>query len=77
MPDSGDNLHLEMLGTGPAPRWNYDRILLGHGSGGGLTADLIRYEQLQRWDGKLPVFSGGNATPLIDATSIISDTAGQ
>jgi regulator of protease activity HflC (stomatin/prohibitin superfamily) len=42
-----------------------------------LSADLIRYEQLQRWDGKLPVFSGGNATPLIDATSIISGTAGR
>jgi regulator of protease activity HflC (stomatin/prohibitin superfamily) len=41
-----------------------------------LTPDLIRYEQLQRWDGKLPVFSGGGATPLIDATSIISGTAG-
>lgn len=39
-----------------------------------LTPDLIRYQQLQRWDGKLPVFSGGGATPLIDATSIISDT---
>ena len=41
-----------------------------------LTSDLIRYQQLQKWDGKLPVFSGGGATPLIDATSIISDTAG-
>jgi regulator of protease activity HflC (stomatin/prohibitin superfamily) len=41
-----------------------------------LTADLIRYQQLQRWDGKLPVFSGGGATPLIDASSIISGTAG-
>lgn len=40
-----------------------------------LTPSLIQYEQLQKWDGKLPVFSGG-ATPLIDATSIISDTAG-
>jgi regulator of protease activity HflC (stomatin/prohibitin superfamily) len=39
-----------------------------------LTPDLIRYQQLQRWDGKLPIFSGGSATPLIDATSIISDT---
>lgn len=38
-----------------------------------LTSDLIRYEQLQRWDGKLPVFTGG-ATPLIDATEIISGT---
>lgn len=39
-----------------------------------LTTDLIRYQQLQKWDGKLPVFTGG-ATPLVDATSIISDTA--
>jgi len=43
----------------------------------GLTPELIRYQQLQRWDGKLPVFSGGNATPLIDATSIISGTSGR
>jgi regulator of protease activity HflC (stomatin/prohibitin superfamily) len=42
-----------------------------------LTPDLIRYQQLQRWDGKLPIFSGGGATPLIDATSIISGTAGR
>jgi len=41
-----------------------------------LTPDLIRYQQLQRWDGKLPVFSGSGATPLIDATSIISGTSG-
>ena len=39
-----------------------------------LTPELIRYQQLQRWDGKLPVFTGGGATPLIDATSIISGT---
>ncbi len=42
-----------------------------------LTPELIRYQQLQRWDGKLPVFSGGGMTPLINATSIISGTAGQ
>ncbi|HJZ50061.1 MAG TPA: SPFH domain-containing protein [Roseiflexaceae bacterium] len=42
-----------------------------------LTPELIRYQQLQRWDGKLPIFSGGNATPLIDTTSIISGTAGR
>ncbi|GAC1384439.1 MAG: SPFH domain-containing protein [Herpetosiphon sp.] len=39
-----------------------------------LTSDLIRYQQLQRWDGKLPIFNGGGATPLIDASSIISGT---
>jgi regulator of protease activity HflC (stomatin/prohibitin superfamily) len=42
-----------------------------------LTPELIRYQQLQRWDGKLPVFSGSGATPLIDATSIISGTTGR
>ena len=40
-----------------------------------LTPELIRYQQLQKWDGKLPVFSGSSATPFIDATSIISGTA--
>jgi len=39
-----------------------------------LTPEVIRYQQLQRWDGKLPVFNGGGATPLIDATDIISST---
>jgi regulator of protease activity HflC (stomatin/prohibitin superfamily) len=38
-----------------------------------LTPALIQYQILQRWDGKLPVFTGG-ATPLIDASSIISGT---
>jgi len=42
-----------------------------------LTPELIRYQQLQRWDGKLPLFSGGGVTPLIDATSIISGTSGR
>lgn len=38
-----------------------------------LTDELIRYQQIQKWDGKLPLFTGG-ATPLIDATGIISGT---
>ena len=39
-----------------------------------VTSDLIRYQQVQRWDGKLPVFSGSNATPLINTSDIISGT---
>jgi regulator of protease activity HflC (stomatin/prohibitin superfamily) len=39
---------------------------------GSLTADLIRYQQLKRWDGRLPIFQGSSAMPFIDATSIIS-----
>lgn len=38
-----------------------------------LTDELIRYQQLKQWDGRLPIFQGGNATPFIDATSILSD----
>src|SRR5579871_2844752 len=30
------------FGTCPVPKADYDRILLGHGSGGRLTADLIQ-----------------------------------
>ena len=35
-----------------------------------LTPELIRYQQLQRWDGRLPVFSGSGATPLIDLSAL-------
>ncbi|MDB5304810.1 MAG: hydrogenase expression/formation protein HypE, partial [Phycisphaerales bacterium] len=31
-----------LLGTCPVPQSRYDRILLGHGSGGTLSNDLIR-----------------------------------
>lgn len=37
-----------------------------------LTPELIRYQQLQRWDGRLPVFSGGGVTPLMDMSSLVS-----
>ena len=33
---------LNGLGACPVPKSDYDRILLGHGSGGRLTADLIQ-----------------------------------
>ena len=39
-----------------------------------LTPALIEYQQLQRWDGKLPVFNGGGATPLVDVTGVVSPT---
>lgn len=41
-----------------------------------LTPEVIRYLQMQKWDGKLPVFNGSTAMPLIDATEIISATVG-
>ena len=35
-----------------------------------ITPALIQYEQLRRWDGKLPLFSGSGGTPLIDVSRI-------
>ena len=40
-----------------------------------LTAPLIQYEGLQQWDGQLPLFTGGGATPLIDVTRLVQPTA--
>jgi regulator of protease activity HflC (stomatin/prohibitin superfamily) len=40
-----------------------------------LTPDLISYQQLQRWDGKLPIFSGQQSPPPVGATENISGTA--
>src|SRR5262245_5273485 len=37
-----DPLRTELFSTCPVPKSQYDRVLLGHGSGGQLTADLIR-----------------------------------
>jgi hydrogenase expression/formation protein HypE len=34
--------HLDLFASCPTPKSDYDRILLGHGSGGQLSADLIR-----------------------------------
>ena len=43
-----------------------------------LTPELIRYQQMQRWDGRLPVFQGSSSmTPLIDTTQLVSGTLGQ
>ncbi len=35
-----------------------------------VTPALIQYEQLRRWDGKLPLFSGSGGTPLIDVSHL-------
>jgi hydrogenase expression/formation protein HypE len=41
MAASVDTSYADFLGTCPLPKSRYDHILLGHGSGGQLTADLI------------------------------------
>jgi len=35
-----------------------------------LTPPLIQYEGLQKWDGRLPLFTGGGGTPLIDVSRL-------
>src|SRR5262245_54962162 len=42
MASQADTIHPESFGTCPVPFSGYDQILLGHGSGGRLTADLIQ-----------------------------------
>ncbi len=36
-----------------------------------ITPPLIQYEQLQRWDGRLPLFLGAAGTPLIDVAGMV------
>ena len=42
MATSNEPLTVSTLGSCPVPRSRYDHVVLGHGSGGQLTADLIR-----------------------------------
>lgn len=35
-----------------------------------VTPALIQYQQIQRWDGKLPLFTGPGGTPLIDVSHL-------
>ncbi len=43
----------EMLGTCPVPQSRYDHILLGHGSGGLLTAELIQKVFLRQYGNEI------------------------
>jgi len=35
-----------------------------------LTPPFIQYQGLVKWDGRLPLFTGGGATPLIDVSRL-------
>lgn len=37
-----------------------------------LTPELIRYMMMEQWDGKLPIFSGGGTTPMIDVSDLVN-----
>ncbi|MDB5292461.1 MAG: hydrogenase expression/formation protein HypE [Phycisphaerales bacterium] len=59
-----------LLGTCPLPKSQYDRILLGHGSGGGLTNDLIRKLFL-------PAFANKTLSALEDQATVSLNGAAQ
>jgi hydrogenase expression/formation protein HypE len=65
MPDAS-NIRAEMFGTCPLPHYQYDRILLGHGSGGGLTADLIAKVFVPGFGGDILAALEDQATVRID-----------
>jgi hydrogenase expression/formation protein HypE len=46
-------VHPEAFGACPAPRSRYENVLLGHGSGGTLTADLVRRVFIEGFDNEV------------------------
>src|SRR5580765_6815183 len=55
MTRSAERPLLDLLGSCPVPAGQYDHVVLGHGSGGRLTADLIQRVFLPAFDN--PVLS--------------------
>jgi hydrogenase expression/formation protein HypE len=53
MARSSDAIRADMLGTCALPQSRYEHILLGHGSGGQLTADLIRRVFIPAFDNEV------------------------
>ena len=59
-------IDLTALGTCPVPQSRYDQILLGHGSGGGLTAELIHKVFLPGFDNQILSALEDQATVRLD-----------
>jgi hydrogenase expression/formation protein HypE len=69
MPSRADAISPEAFGTCPVPYSQYDRVLLGHGSGGRLTADLIRGLFLPAFDNAVLSALEDQATVSLDGSS--------
>lgn len=69
MTSAAEPINVEMFGTCPIPKYDYDRILLGHGSGGGLTADLIRRVFMPEFQNKTLMAMEDQATLSLGAKS--------
>ena len=63
-----ESIAIEMLGSCPLPKSKYDHILLGHGSGGLLTAELIK-------DVFVPGFDNSVLSALEDQATVRLDGA--
>lgn len=63
------NLDLAMLGACPAPQSRYDQILLGHGSGGGLSAELLKRVFLPGFNNDVLASLEDQATVRLDGRS--------
>ena len=58
---------LEICGSCPLPHSRYDRILLGYGSGGSLTAELIKNIFISGFDNSVLSAMEDQATVRLDA----------
>src|SRR5580700_6430919 len=70
-------IRAEMFGTCPLPQYHYDRILLGHGSGGGLTADLIAKVFVPGFGGDILAALEDQATVRLDGGHSAAGVNGQ
>jgi hydrogenase expression/formation protein HypE len=57
-----DELRVDLLGSCPLPKSQYEQILLGHGSGGQMTADLLRRLFLPAFDNPILAAQEDQAT---------------
>jgi len=58
----------ELLGSCPVPKSDYEQILLGHGSGGGLSAELIRKVFVPGFDNDVLSMLEDQATVSLEGT---------
>lgn len=58
----------DLLGTCPVPRSRYDHVVLGHGSGGQLTAELLRQLFLPAFDNAVLAALEDQATVGLDGS---------
>jgi hydrogenase expression/formation protein HypE len=64
-----DSLRTEQFGTCPLPQGRYDHIVLGHGSGGQLTADLIQRLFLPAFDNPILAALEDQAVVALDGAN--------